>query len=104
MDVLATMAAERGSMVLVTERTREVGPMICEGCDARHPGGRAHGVIVQEHDATDAHWRLWVLPDGFSVSDESAKGPMASCPSCQAVPVVRVLRFAPAIPALEDAR
>ncbi len=90
----AELAASRGSMALVTERRREFGVITCEGCRAKDAGGNARGVIIYENDDTDAAWLLWVLPNGWSVSDESANGPITSCAKCQAVPVVRDLRFA----------
>ena len=94
MDVPTLPFAERGSMVLITERTRELGPQTCETCGEAHPGGSAHSVVVQEHDAADARWLLWVFSDGFSVSDETSGAMIAACSACQAVPVVRILRFA----------
>ena len=95
-DVPDLPFVERGSMVLLTERTRELGPHTCETCGAAHRGGLAHSVVVQEHDAADAQWLLWVFNDGFSVSDETSGAIMAACSACQAVPVVRILRFADA--------
>jgi hypothetical protein len=42
---------ERGSMVLLTQRRRDFGPMTCEGCGLLHGGGRAsHAAIAQESD------------------------------------------------------
>jgi hypothetical protein len=95
-DFLAdlTSAVDRGSMVLSTERRREFGPLTCEGCGRRHDGGPAHAAIVQEGDDIDARWLPWVFADGFSVSDETANGPIPICAGCQVVPVVRTLRFA----------
>jgi len=89
-------AGDRGSMVLVTERRREFGPLACEGCGRRHDGGSAHAVIVQESDDPQTHWLLWVFADAFSVTDETANGPIAICADCQVVPIVRTLRFADA--------
>ena len=100
MDVPTLPFAERGSMVLITERTRELGPQACETCGAAHRGGRAHSVVVQENDAADAQWLLWVFADGFSVSDETSGAMIAACSACQAVPVVRILRFAEAVDAV----
>ena len=94
MDVPTLPFAERGSMVLITERTRELGPQTCETNGAAHRGGRAHSVVVQENDAADAQWLLWVFSDGFSVSDETSGSMIAACSACQAVPVARILRFA----------
>jgi hypothetical protein len=87
-------AVERGSMVLVTERRRDWGSITCETCGVLHKGGHARGVIVQEHDDADCQWLLWIFSDGFSISDESAKGPIAICSRCQAIPVIRIMRFA----------
>ena len=97
-DLPAMMAAElataRGSMALVTERRREIGVLTCEACKAKDPGGIARGVIIHEAEDVGCVWLLWVLPNVWSVSDESANGPMASCAKCQKVEVVRDLRFA----------
>lgn len=92
---LANLTLQRGSMALLTEQRRHVGPVTCEGCNVTHPAGEARGVVVHEGPQQDAEaWLTWVLPDGWSVSDESAGGPMAVCPEHQAVPVLRGLRFA----------
>ena len=94
-DVLADLArAERGSMALITERSRAFGALNCEACGASHPGGAARGVVVHEHDENDTVWLVWMFGDGFSVSDESANGPIAICTNDQVVPVLRTLRFA----------
>ena len=91
---LAELASgERGSIVLLTERRRDFGSMTCEGCGLLHGGGHAHAAIVQECDDADTQWLLWVFDNGFSVSDESANGPISICASCQVVPVIRSLRF-----------
>lgn len=82
-----------GAMALVTMQTREFEDNTCEGCGRYHAGGTAHGVILQEHDNIDANWLIWVFPEGFSVSDESANGPIAACSDCQASPVIKTLRF-----------
>ena len=87
------LAKERGAMALVTMRTRELDGHACEGCGSYCGGGTARGVILQENDNIDANWLIWVLPNGFSVSDESANGPIAACSSCQASPVIKTLRF-----------
>jgi len=47
-DRLAEYSGERGSMVLVTERRNALGAMTCEVCYARHPGGIARGVVLDE--------------------------------------------------------
>jgi hypothetical protein len=93
-NFLSETIGERGSMALVTERTRDFGLEACELCATPSHGGTAHAVIVQEDNDAETRWLLWVLADGFSVSDESAKGPIAVCAECQVVPVVRMLRFA----------
>jgi hypothetical protein len=85
---------DRGSMVLLTERRRTLGPQACERCGGLHDGGAVHAAIVQERDESDTQWLLWVLADGFSVSDESANGPIPICSDCQIVPVIRTLLFA----------
>jgi hypothetical protein len=79
-DVLVDLArAQRGSIALITERTRSFGTQTCEACRVSHPGGTARGVVVYEHDESDTVWLLWMFADGFSVSDESANGPIALC-------------------------
>ena len=97
-DLPAMMAAElattRGSMVLVTERRRNLSVLTCEVCRAKDPGGIARGVIVHERDDSDCVWLLWMLPNGWSMTDESANGPIVACAKCQSVAVVRDLRFA----------
>ena len=94
----AAMAAElaltRGSMALVTERRREIGVLTCEVCKAKDAGGIARGVIVHERDDSDCVWLLWMLPNGWSMTDESANGPIVACAKCQSVSVLRDLRFA----------
>jgi hypothetical protein len=50
--------SKRGSMVLLTERRRDFGPMTCEGCGLLHGGGHAHAAIVQESDDADTQWLL----------------------------------------------
>jgi hypothetical protein len=99
---LALAPSERGSMVLLTERRRDFGPMTCEGCGLLHGGGHAHAAIVQESDDADTQWLLWVFDNGFSVSDESANGPISICADCQVVPVIRSLRFDPIIPVARE--
>lgn len=79
-------------MVLVTETERHVGPLQCEVCDATRPQGRAFGVVVQEEHGSETPWLLWVLNDGWSVTDESA-GSIAVCPDHQQVKVLSRLRF-----------
>lgn len=88
--------SKHGSMALITERLRTFGDLTCEACGTSHRGGTARGVIVHEHDESDTVWLLWIFEDGFSVSDESANGPIAICAKDQVVPVLRTLRFAEA--------
>ena len=89
-DRLAAYAGPRGSMVLVTERRQAVGPIVCEVCNARHSGGIARGVVLDEPGG-DTVWLLWVLADGWSLADHSQ---IAVCPEHQADKLLKTLRFA----------
>jgi hypothetical protein len=88
-DRLAAYGGQRGSMVLLTERRQAVGPIVCEVCDARHPGGIARGVVLDEPGG-DTVWLLWVLVDGWSLADHSQ---IAVCPEHQANTLLKTLRF-----------
>jgi hypothetical protein len=89
-DRLTHFSGVRGSMVLVTERRRAIGNMNCEVCNASSTGGVARGVILDE-PSSDTPWLLWMLNDGFSMSDH---GNMAACPQHQSDPLLRIMRFA----------
>jgi len=88
-DRLAEYSGERGSMVLVTERRQAVGPLQCEVCNEKHPGGIARGVVLDEPGA-DVPWVLWMLADGWSLAEHSG---IAVCPQHQCDPLVKTMRF-----------
>jgi hypothetical protein len=88
-DRVAEYSAERGSMVLVTERRKALEAMTCEICQATHVGGIARGVVLDEPGG-DTPWLLWMLADGWSQSDHGA---MAACPTHQSDPLLRIMRF-----------
>jgi len=79
----------RGSMALVTERTRQIGPIRCEVCNIEHPGGVARGVVLDEPGG-DTVWLLWVLADGWSVAEH---GQIAVCSQHQTDPLLKTIRF-----------
>jgi hypothetical protein len=89
-DRLAIFSGERGSMVLVTERRQAIADLECEFCNAKHPGGIARGVVLDEPGG-DTPWLLWMLSDGWSQSDHDS---MTACPLHQSDPLMRELRFA----------
>ena len=88
-DRLAEYSGERGSMVLITERRQAVGPLQCEVCNLKHPGGIARGVVLDEPGA--GTWVLWMMFDGWSLADHSD---IAVCPDHQCDPLLKTLRFA----------
>lgn len=92
-DRLAGYSSDRGSMVLVTERRKAIGAMSCEVCSSRHLGGIARGVVLDE-PGVETPWLLWMLADGWSLSDH---GKMAACPAHQSDPLLRIMRFADSI-------
>jgi hypothetical protein len=87
---LDVFSGPRGSMVLVTERRRKIGPLTCEVCCDRNPGGIARGVVLDEPGGCTP-WILWMLADGWSESDHSA---IATCPEHQCDPLLKTMRFA----------
>jgi hypothetical protein len=89
LDRLAQFSGPRGSMVLVTERRRKIGPLTCEVCSDRNPGGIARGVVLDEPDVCTP-WLLWILGDGWSESEHSA---IAACPEHQSNPLLKTMRF-----------
>jgi hypothetical protein len=89
-DRLAEFSGPRGSMVLVTEKRRNIGPLTCEGCGELHAGGIARGVVLDEPGGCTP-WLLWMLGDGWSQSDHGA---MAACPEHQSDPLLKKMRFA----------
>lgn len=80
-------------MALVTLRTRDVGPLRCEVCGIERTAGLARGVVLDEGPDVGTVWLLWVLPDGWSVSDESSGATIAVCADDQSDPLIRVMRF-----------
>ena len=88
-DRLAEYSGERGSMVLVTMRRNALDAITCEVCDAKHPGGVARGVVLDEPGA-DVPWVLWMLPDGWSLAEHSN---IAVCPKHQSDSLLRSMRF-----------
>jgi hypothetical protein len=89
-DRLAQFSGQRGSLVLVTERRRNLGPITCEVCSGSNIGGVARGVVLDEGDDSTP-WLLWMLNDGWSESDHSA---IAVCPEHQRDPLLKQMRFA----------
>jgi hypothetical protein len=87
---LAAQDTDRGSMLLVTARQRMLLTLACEVCGARHSGGKARGVLLEEPGA-DTPWLLWVLCDGWSFADHSE---VVVCSDHQANKLLRILRFA----------
>lgn len=85
---LAEYSGARGSMVLITERRQAVGPLQCEVCNLKHPGGTAHGVVLDEPGA--GTWVLWIMFDGWSLADHSD---IAACPAHQCAPLFKTLPF-----------
>ena len=89
-DRLAHFSGPRGSMVLVTERRRTLGPLTCEVCNVDNNGGIARGVVLDE-SAASTPWLLWLLSDGWSQADHSS---IAVCPDHQSDPLLKLVRFA----------
>jgi hypothetical protein len=87
-------------MILITERTRVLPEIQCEVCLTKRAVGVGRGVVVDER-AVDSLWLIWVLSEGWSMSDESAGGPIAVCPEHQADPLIRLLRFAESRPSIQ---
>jgi hypothetical protein len=87
-DRLAEYSGERGSMVLVTEKRRNLGTLTCEVCHVASPGGIARGVILDEPGA--GTWMLWALSDGWSLAEHSN---IAVCPEHQSDPLLKIIRF-----------
>lgn len=77
-------------MVLVTERRKALLAMTCEVCHAKHSGGIARGVVLDEPGG-DTPWLLWMLADGWSQSDHGA---MTVCSTHQSDPLLSIIRFA----------
>jgi hypothetical protein len=93
-DRLTSLGRRRGSLALMTEESKLLEGLVCEGCGALHSGGISRGLLVLEADQ-EFPWRLWLLSDGWTESDEDSKGPIAACERCQAIPAVRGLRWEP---------